>query len=467
MLLATLLVAGLTLILGAVTIAKASIQLTANAEALKPGFDKATQQTEKFRKEVNRRLGGLAEGGEKVASAFGRMQSMGNAFNQIDAGANKLADTLDNVKNSIGGIVGNLQVARASGIGWGAALGMTAGGFAASALLSHFTREDRTPADRFLTERGMRGAGSMSGIESFVMAPFGFETAGGRRRRRETTTIGSLGESGSAAAEGIRELRREWDALSGMTAERARLAEMERSLELIRTRTDLTTDEARALRLATAALESYRVVLHATEAMRVGRGARDLRESIAFGRETAGLSSEEVALRRLEDQFRRLTRATTEWDDALRELTRAREAVVRLRMDRALAADFERGRAIRESVRTDEERARDELRELERLRVRGVLDPETFRRRVDAIGRSVDTPEAPIGVRALEAGTVEAITGIREAMREGSRVNRGETLLEEVRDETRRAAEHIRDLAGRIGASLRDTLAPLLRVFGV
>lgn len=433
MLLATLLILGLLLVLASTTIATASIQLKANAEALEPGFQKANKLAEKAKKDLDKRLGTIGDIGEKLRGGIGQAQGFGDIFDRMASGSDKFAASVDLAEGAVGNLVNSMRMAKAMGQGvWSGIAGGLAGlaaGVGMSLLMSG-RREDATPGERFLTSVGARGRGRLGGVESFVLSPFGGETGAGRRATRIAGAFAEIGEAGGRARDAVREIGVEMTRLGRGAPDAERWAEL---MDLRRRR------DAGFARLTPAERDAAAVAAW----VRSGAELRRLEEDLT------ALAAKREAIRR-------------------RELALAERRAAADRRARDLEADFATGAAARDSLLTDRERALAELRSLVNLRARtpGAISEETIRGRADALARGLE-PERPIGVQALEAGTSEAVRGIRAAMRESERRPEGERLLEEVRDEARRTVEVLRGLGGRIVDGIAERFAPLLRVFGL
>lgn len=382
----------------ATTIAKASIQLTANAESLKPGFMQAEREMDKFKKATSKRLGDVAEVGEKLTSGLARTSQLGDTFARLGTDADKFGAGIDAATQSMGNLVNSMRLAKATGgsmLG-GLAAGITAlgaaVGFSILGGLSRPVGEDaaareaplgtrRSPIEMFGTGRTVRGT---------IRAMFGLDP--------------DLGEA--TPTRGPRPP--DFAELSGRASERA------------------------------------------------GTMARGFEDALAAMR---GMSREELAFRAIERDLETIPEGTHEWAAATRELARARAFVRDIDIETRAAADMARGRAVAESVRTPREAAMAELRDLAFLRMRApdALAEADLRRRADALAAGLrERDRGPTGPEALEAGSVEAARAITDAGR--ARDDRHADLLAEVRDAIRIEGERERARLDAIAAALAEPI---------
>jgi hypothetical protein len=384
------------------TIADASIRLKANAEALKPGFDKAGKMQEKYAKDTERRLGRLGEAGARLQGTFGRLQATGDSFNRLSTDADKLRASIDHVENSVGGLANAMVLAKMSGMGMLAGIGMGIGGLVGGVVASVFSRPPDDATAAYLRRRAGRTLPSESDIGYAESSPFR-DTTGLRRSVAIERRIGAVGAAAESAAERFEEAF----GTRGMSAERAEIFRLERDragLEGMR-------------RLPGVSDRAYRAM------------ADDIDRAVA-------------ALRRLE-------RARE--DDE----TTARRTVATL-------ADYATGRAVTGATRTPREAAMAELRSLMALRARSpdAISEDTIRRRADALSRGLG--ESSTGPEGLEAGSVGAARAIASEGR--SRETRGEELLTEVRDAIRAESVALTAAATAAVESIRTTFGPTLDI---
>lgn len=394
------------------SIADASITLRANADKLRPGFERAERELEKHKREQTKKLGDIAQAGEKIGGAFARAGGVSSAFERLASDTNTFKASVDVAAQSVGNLVNSINLAKAtggslmSGLGFGlAGLAVGAGGALLNTIVERLNRTESP------------------------------ETAARRtvlRRRADTLTAFAERERGAA---GSLESR-------GEDSERVSLRAAERELERLRA----------AARIP---------VPGGTTSLAMGRGATmpmmdDPRLAPEIAEATAAVERHRRAVERIAEARRR-----------------EREEVERIHDLDRMRRDRDLGRAARESLRSPMEAARDAAREelralmLAESRTPGAVGADVLRRRADALAGGLGG-DRPIGPAGLEAGSVEATRAIN-AFATGGREERGERLLEEVRDAIRADADRAAAalVASPIGSSITAIAEAARRLFGI
>lgn len=394
------------------TIGQANIQLTADSAGFAEDLSRAQGSLDKFATASNRSLGKLTEIGEKFGSAIGRADAVTDAFNRLaTTTGSKLTAGMDAAKASIGALVGSMMLAKSTGMSLMSGLRFGLAGLGVSLGLSALTTTPEAatgPGADWLRRRGLGGGG------------FRFDEAGLRSDADIETTRTVHGDAAAAFA------RRSSDAMmrAGAAGERAG------------GRADSWREERLAMLMTAEERERDRLRSER------GRAASDYRAGLITG-DTYAEMAREIA--RAEEELTALT-AARERDRLAAE--RAAEAErARAEHARAYAVDAERARSVEESLRTPRERAIAELRELERLRGRGMLTEEAVRGRAAALAGGL-AETGPIGPSAMGLGESATISAINAAGRRSGPT--AEDLLMEVRAEL----EAIRAAIGTVGTSV-------------